>query len=154
VTGYVRGGFVVRPGASLTLQTLTVVVDLRTLDSGAPERDAHVRNDTLQSARFPFATFTVTSPEILPGPLVDGQTATFRLPGQLTLHGVTRMVTFAMQAQMRQGIITGAGTAQIDLRDYGMAPPQTTSAVPITISDVVELQIQFRALSVACLPVS
>jgi polyisoprenoid-binding protein YceI len=151
VTGFVSGDFILHPGSPLTVQSLKVVVDLRTLDSGAPERDDHVRNDTFETARFPLATFTVTTPEVLQGQFSAGQTAGFKLPGQLTLHGVTRTVTFDMHAQMQGQVMTGTGTTQIDLRDYQMKPPQTTSVVPITISDRILLQIQLRAIEVVCL---
>jgi polyisoprenoid-binding protein YceI len=153
VTGYVSGGFVLRPGTSLTLQSLKIVVDLRTLDSGAPERDGHVRTDTFQTATYPFATFAVLNPEVLQGQFAAGQSSAFNLPGQLTLHGITRLVTFAMHATMSaEQVITGSGTTQINLQDYQMKPPQTTSVVPITISNQVLLQVQFRAGEVVCLP--
>jgi polyisoprenoid-binding protein YceI len=155
VTGYVSGGFVLRPATALTLQSLKIVVDLRTLDSGAAERDDHVRTDTFQTATYPFATFAVLTPEVLQGQFTIGQTIAFDLPGHLNVHGITHLVMFAMHATMSaQQVISGSGTTQIDLRDYQMKPPQTTSVVPITISNHILLQIQFRAVEVACLPSS
>jgi polyisoprenoid-binding protein YceI len=150
-TSAVTGQFLLAVAAATTLQSLTITVDLRTLDSGSTDRDQHVRDDTFDTARFPFAVFTVAQAQIFSGNYSEGQNEKFSLSGQLTLHGITHPVTFALQGKRQAGTITGAGNAVIQLQDFGMKDPQLTSVVPISISNDITLMIQFTAAKEACL---
>ncbi|NLV56748.1 MAG: YceI family protein [Acidimicrobiales bacterium] len=55
-------------------------------------------NTGLQTSQFPEATFTLTEPLVLDGDLTEGDTATADATGDLTLHGVTRSITFPVEA--------------------------------------------------------
>jgi polyisoprenoid-binding protein YceI len=120
------------------------------LDSGAPQRDDHVRNDTLQVSKYPVATFVAGNAPILTGNYTDGQSVSFQLPGSLTLHGVTRTVTFDMQGTLTAGTISGFGTTVIHIADYQMQPPQITSVVTVTIQKDIGLRLDFVAHANQC----
>ena len=150
-TSAVSGQFLLSTAPAATLQSLRITVDLRTLDSGSTERDQHVRDDTFDTARFPLAVFTVAQSQIFSGNYREGQTVKFSLEGQLTLHGVTHPVTFAMQGKREAGAITGSGSVVVELQSFGMKDPQLTSVVPITIGKDIILAIQFTAAKEACL---
>ncbi len=72
------------------------------------------------------------------------------LRGALTLHGVTRPVTFAMNATLQGETLTGSGTAHVHTTDFGMKQPQITSVVHVTIADDIALSITFVAHSTTC----
>ncbi|MGO8946186.1 MAG: YceI family protein [Ktedonobacterales bacterium] len=150
-TSAITGEFLLDMTPAPTLQSLKLSVDLRTLDSGSADRDQHVRNDTFDSSRFPFAVFAVAQARILSGSYSEGESIRFSLPGQLTLHGVTRPATFAMQGKRQADAVTGSGTTVIQLQDFGMKDPQLTSIVPITIDKDITLMIQLTAVKEACL---
>jgi len=150
VTGDVSGEFLLTSDASPTIMSMKIMVDLRTLDSGAPERDGHVRNDTFETNKYPYAIFTVSDAQLLPGGYTEGQMVTFKLKGDLTLHGVTRPATFDMQGKLQGNTATGSGTTLVHLQDYQMQPPQTTSVVTITVSKDVTLTINFTAQRENC----
>ncbi len=150
VTGFVTGGFIVSPNPNPVIRSLLIRVDLRTLDSGSADRDDHVRNDSFQVSKYPFATFVADQSPVVEGSYVEGQNATFFLRGALTLHGVTRPVTFAMNATLQGETLTGSGTAHVHTTDFGMKQPQITSVVHVTIADDIALSITFVAHSTTC----
>lgn len=150
VTGFVTGGFIVSLNSNPTIRSLLIRVDLRTLDSGSAERDDHVRNDTFEVNKYPFATFVVDQSPVVAGTYVQGQSIGVLLSGTLTLHGVAHLVTFAMTASLQGETLTGSGTAHIHITDFGMKQPQITSVVPITIADDIALSIAFVAHSTTC----
>jgi polyisoprenoid-binding protein YceI len=150
VTGDVSGTFTLTQEPSPAIQSLTIVVNLTNLDSGAAERDSHVANDTLEITKYSQATFTANGIRIVAGNYVAGQPVAFELPGDLTLHGVTRPVTFAMQGILDGNSVTGTGKAIVQLPDFQMKPPQTTSVLTITVDEHVTLLIHFTAHRTGC----
>ena len=148
VTGDVSGQFLLTQDEHI--QSLEIVVDLRTLDSGSSDRDNHVRNDTFETDKYPYATFRVTDVAVLSGNYVEGQNVSFKLGVELTLHGITRPEVFAMLGKLVGNTITGTASALIRLQDFKMKPPQTTSVVTITVSNAVTLSINFTAKRQTC----
>ena len=89
-------------------------------------RDVRLRDGvvsrSLNVQSFPQATFTATSgsvPDTVSGSVVD-----LSVPGQLTIHGVTRSVTATAKAQLNGGRVEIAGSVPVDMTDYGVQPPQ------------------------------
>jgi polyisoprenoid-binding protein YceI len=148
------GEFVLAQTPSPTLRFLSITVDLRTLDSGSADRDEHIRTDTFETAKYPLALFTAEQVPVFSGSYSDGQDIQFRLPGELTLHGVTHAVTFAVEGKLSANTVTGSGAAIIHLSDFGMKDPEITSVVPITIGKDIMLTISFSAEQEACLHTS
>jgi polyisoprenoid-binding protein YceI len=145
ITGDVSGEFLLTSDTQPVVKSLKIVVDLRSLDSGSPERDDHVRNDTLEVDKYPYTIFSIDKAQILPGSYSEGQTATFKLKGEMTLHGITRPETFDMQATLVNNIITGTANTLIHLQDFKMRPPQTTSVVTVTVGNAITLMVNFSA---------
>lgn len=150
ITGDVSGIFTLPPDTQPGIQSLNIIIDLRSLDSGSPERDQHVQNDTLETSKYPYAIFSVTSPQVLPGSYIEGQTINFKLKGDLQMHGVTRSEVFDLQGKLVDKTITGSASTLIHLPDFKMKPPQTTSVVTITVSNAVTLTINFTAQQQNC----
>lgn len=106
----------------------TFEVDLRTLKSDSPQRDNYVQKNTLQTDQYPTATFVVTSVEGWQG-MNDGQPMTFKLTGNLTIHGVTKPITFDTTATMQGNTLTGTATTQFTFQDFGMQNPNVANIV-------------------------
>jgi polyisoprenoid-binding protein YceI len=136
------------------LQFLRITVDLRTLDSGSADRDEHIRTDTFETAKYPLALFNAEQIQVFSGNYSEGQDIHFRLPGELTLHGVTHAVTFAMEGKRIGKMVSGSGGAIVHLSDFGMKDPEITTAVPISIAKDIMLKIWFTADQEACLHTS
>lgn len=127
-TSKVTGSLVVEvSGGEVTVSRMTFTVDLASLTSQDKyanyqvyQRDFFVRSIYLQTQNFPNATFTADKVS-LTAPTA-GQVA-IDVPGKLTVHGVSNPVTAHVQAQQTglQAQVVGAIT--VDMRDFGIAPP-------------------------------
>jgi polyisoprenoid-binding protein YceI len=69
-------------------------VDVSKLSSDEIRRDNFIKGSTLQTSRFPTATVTPRQVTGLAMPLPTTGQTTFQLSGDLTVHGVTRPVTW------------------------------------------------------------
>ncbi len=117
----------------------TFEVDLRTMKSDQARRDNYIQMNTLETAKFPLATFTITGVDGWNGPLKDGQQATFKLLGTLTIHGVTKPMTFDTTATMQGDTINGTAVTSFKFADFDMKPP--TIANFVSASDTIKLEL-------------
>jgi polyisoprenoid-binding protein YceI len=120
-----------------------IQVDLRTLKSDQTMRDNYIRTTTLQSDQFPIAEFVVTGVDGWNGLLQNGQQATFKLLGAMTIHGVTKPVTFDTTATMNGGALTGTAKTSFTFEDFGMTPSNKANIV--TVNDLINLQMTIAA---------
>jgi polyisoprenoid-binding protein YceI len=120
-----------------------IQVDLRTLKSDQTMRDNYIRTTTLQSDQFPLAEFVVTGVDGWNGPLQEGQQATFKLLGTMTIHGVTKPVTFDTTATMQGGTLTGTAVTSFTFEDFGMTPSNKANIV--TVNDLINLHMTIAA---------
>jgi polyisoprenoid-binding protein YceI len=123
-----------------------IKVDLSTLAT-----DNDLRNRTLQSRILEtsdpsnqYATFVATALKGLPSSVTIGQPVSFSITGNLTLHGVTRAVTFVAQVTEQSATkLTGQAQATVRYADFGIAIPQVPSATDV--GDTVVLALTFTA---------
>jgi polyisoprenoid-binding protein YceI len=120
-----------------------IQVDLRTLKSDQTMRDNYIRQTTLQSDTYPLAEFVITGADGLNGPLQNGQPAAFKLLGTMTIHGVTKPVTFDTTATMSGGTLTGTATTAFTFEDFGMIPSNKANIV--TVVDKINLHMTIAA---------
>jgi polyisoprenoid-binding protein YceI len=146
-TSSVSGGVnVQQTGGGLQATGLRVAAQLADLHSvdqvegrDVALRDRFVGRTSLAVQEYPAAVFQAST-IALPSGVASGQTVTLSTPGQLTIHGVTRDVTARVDLRMAGGQVEAVGSTTIDMRDFGVNPPQ----VPFTTSDsgvVVEFQL-------------
>lgn len=96
------------------------------------QRDSFVRNIYLETNRFPNADFTAGS---LRMPAEMTTAIPLKINGNLNVHGFTRPVAAQMQVQLSGNQIEIAGSINIDMRDFAIAPPDIsfTTAEPQAI---------------------
>ena len=122
-THSVTGSFKVGTGSSPTVEGMNIQVDLRTLQTDSTMRDNYVRNNSLQTDSYPYATFVSVSTQGLPSSYSDGQTVHFQLTGNMTMHGKTNKEVFDVQGKVVGNTITGTATSTIYMTDFGIQPP-------------------------------
>jgi polyisoprenoid-binding protein YceI len=118
-------------------------VDMRTLVSDESRRDNYLRGNTLQTDTYPVATFVTTSVEGLDSALVDGQETSFYLVGNLTMHGVTKQVRWAVTATQSGETITGSAKTTFDMTDYNIAEPRVGPV--LSVDSEIKLEIDLVA---------
>jgi polyisoprenoid-binding protein YceI len=78
---------------------------------------------SLETQRFPSATFTLTQPTTLGPGLDTGATTTATATGRLTLHGVTRTVTFPLSGRRTGSALQATGSIPVTFTDWAIQPP-------------------------------
>jgi len=121
-------------GSITTLNGATISVDTTTIASDKPMRDSRLRNEGLQTSRFPTATFKLARPVEVPAAALAGTAADITLTGDLTLHGVTRSVQIPAKAQLVNGTIQVAGSIGFPLADYSIVAPNVGGFI-VSIAD-------------------
>jgi polyisoprenoid-binding protein YceI len=127
-------------GAILTDQS-KISVDLSKLSSDESRRDNFIKGNTLQTNRFPTAEFVPKQANGLPAPLPGSGSATFELDGDMTVHGVTKPVTWHVDAQFEPTSISGTATTTVNISDFGMTPPKAGPV--LAIEDALTLELSF-----------
>lgn len=122
-------------------------VDLRTLKSDETRRDNFLYNNTLETQQFPLATFVLTSVEGLDKPLADGQETTFTLIGNLTIHGVTKLVAWEATATRDGETLKGNAATTFNMPDFEITPPKVGPVV--SLAQTVALEVDLTAKQAA-----
>jgi polyisoprenoid-binding protein YceI len=129
-TSAVSGGFTVQQSSgafqATNLDFTTQLGGLQSVDSVAgynvSQRDRLVSR-SLDTTQFPSASFKATSVN-LPATAGDGQQVSLTVPGQLTIHGVTKDATATVQARLNGSQLQVAGSVPGTMTDFGVPPPQ------------------------------
>jgi polyisoprenoid-binding protein YceI len=124
----------VTSGSTTTLTAGQINVDTTSIASDKPQRDGRLRNEGLQTDTYPTATFKITKPVVVPAAAIAGTAADVTLTGDLTLHGVTKSVDIASQAQLVNGTIQVAGSISFPLSDYLIVAPNIGGII-VSIAD-------------------
>jgi polyisoprenoid-binding protein YceI len=128
-------------GASVGAVDLTV--NMKTVKSDQSQRDGQFTGRIMQTATFPTATFKLTQPLVLSNVPSDSTVVNAKATGDLTLHGVTKSVTFDLTAQRDGANIKVNGTIPVVFADYSISNP---SGGPATTEDhgVIEFLVVFE----------
>ncbi len=130
---------VVSSGSELVASKIHFTADLTALVSQdryanyqVYQRDSFVRNIYLETNRFPTADFTAGS---VPMPADMTTTIPLSVNGNLRVHGFTKPVMAHVQVQLSGNQVEIAGSINIDMRDFAIAPPDIsfTTAEPQAI---------------------
>jgi polyisoprenoid-binding protein YceI len=114
-------GSLVFEGTTVTAAEFTV--DVGSITSDESRRDSQFRGRIMTVDEFPTATFVLTEPIEVGSEPVDGANAIVTATGDLTLRGVTREVTFEIDASVQNGRIGVLGSIPVVFADYGIANP-------------------------------
>lgn len=143
------GSFSVNADGSFTPDS-KITFDLTTLASDQRQRDDFIKQSTLQTRQFPMATFVPTKATGLTLPLASGVELKFTLVGKMTVHGVTKDVTFDVVGTRSGGQLTATATATPALRfeDFGMTAPSVPFRV-VSVTDEIHLVVALVATAPA-----
>ena len=104
-------------------------VQMASMASDSDRRDGQFRNRIMSTDDFPTSSFVLTSPIEFGSIPADGTSITASATGDLTLRGVTRSVSFELQAQIEGGRIGVLGTIPVLFSDYEIPDPSNGFAV-------------------------
>ena len=134
-TSEVEGTLVV-DGTEISEVDLTV--DMTSVTSDSTQRDGQFNGRIMDTATHPTATFVLTEPIDLGTVPADGETVTASATGDLTLRGVTKSVTFDVEAQRAGSTISVQGAIPISFADFEIDNP---SGGPAQVGDTGTLEL-------------
>jgi polyisoprenoid-binding protein YceI len=147
-TSTLQGGFIARLSGTPAITALKVTIDLRTLTSDSGRRDNSIRGHWLESDTYPLATFVVKTPQPLPAGASQGQQASFKLTGDMTVRNVTHQETFTVQGKLTGSTVSGKATSLVYMKDFGFDAPSIMGL--LTVKDGATLSFNFTANQGGC----
>jgi len=118
---------------------VSITIDASSVTTDTPDLTKHLKTpDFFDVAKYPQATFVST--EIRPG---GEKGASHTVTGNLTLHGVTKSITFPATIVVAPDAITVESTFAINRKDFGI---NYAGAVDNLIRDEVVLTLHVRAV--------
>ena len=145
-TSHVAGQILVNQQNPSQSQIGEVKVDVSTLVTDNPLRNRTLQGrilETDQSANQ-YATFIAKSITGLPSSIAAGQQVSFKISGDLTVHQVTKPVTFTAKVTLvSDKQLTGQAQTTVKYSDYNITVPDVPSVTGL--GDTVTLTITFTA---------
>jgi polyisoprenoid-binding protein YceI len=128
--------------------SVTVVIDAKSIDTGWPHRDEHLRTDDFFDVeKFPTITFQSTR--------IERRGADLVATGPFTMHGVTKTIAIPFRlleepsrgAGSRTLTLYAAGAVRINRKDYGVFGGATHNSWfnalrSATVSDSVDINLE------------
>lgn len=127
--------------------SVDATVDTITVDTGVADRDKHLKSgDFFDITQYPTMTFKSTSVK----PVGSG----YEVTGDLTLHGVTKPVTLAMEALGNEQVgMDGksvhrgfTATTKLNRQDFGLKWNGTLKSGDAVIGDEVKIELDIEAV--------
>jgi polyisoprenoid-binding protein YceI len=109
--------------AGTTVSAATFTVDMASVASDQSRRDRQYRDRIMGVDQFPTSTFVLTSPISLGTSPAAGATVKTKATGDLTLRGVTKRVTFDVEARRTGGRMEVAGSIPVTFDEWGIPSP-------------------------------
>jgi polyisoprenoid-binding protein YceI len=133
-------------GSTATAAAFSVPMD--TVHSDKSERDGQFDGRIMDVSQYPTGTFTLTSPIVLAPLPATGVIKSYTADGKLTLHGVTRTVTFTLTAERstaKDGStqIEVAGDIPVLFSDYNIQNPSVGGFVTTQDHGLLEFLLVF-----------
>ena len=142
-TELVDGRIIISPEGKLIAKGSSFVVNVKSLKSDESKRDNYIKNNALESNKFPEAIFEINSMEGLKGPLPTNGLININLTGNMTIHGVTKEITWKLVANVENDNIEGIAKTEIDFNTFNIKKPSLPFI--LTIDDTLKLELDFIA---------
>jgi len=125
-----------------TISEVAIEADMTQLTTNDSRRDDRARG-ALNTSENPTATFVLAEPITLDDSALAGEPVSIDAAGELTINGVTRSVTFPLQAQLVEGTIVVVGSLDVTFADYDVEVPSAPIVVSAEDHGPIELQLFF-----------
>ena len=119
-----------------------IAIDLHSLTSDSDRRDNYVRRRMFPN--HPTATFTVTDLGELPNPLPAGEVITREVAGELSVGGVVKPLTFAVEARRDPNALFILGRTSFTWQELEIPPPNIPGR--IQVKDEVRVEVLLSAV--------
>ena len=142
-TDKMEGRIDVDPAAVGDSVTVHLEVDLASLDTGSKMRNKHMRENHLETSKFPKATFDgATLIEGGGAKLENGKPLKFVAEGTFTVHGVSRRLRCNAEVTWTGAALAFQATFAVALPDYQIKRPEILF---LKLAEVQQLRVSATA---------
>jgi polyisoprenoid-binding protein YceI len=120
-----------------------ITADISKFKSDSDRRDNKIRNDFLESAKYPLVTFTSTEIIGLPENPQPGESYTFQVVGDTTIRETTLPLTFDVNVTVTEAQVEGTATTTFLMSDFGFGPISLVGM--LNTEDEVKINFAFVA---------
>ncbi|MCD0467204.1 YceI family protein [Flavobacterium sp. ENC] len=132
-------GNIITEGSDFNNAKVSIVIDVKSIDTNQPQRDEHLQNgDFFDADAYPQITFQSTS-------LVNTEGSAYKMTGDLTLKGVTKPIELSVeyggsekdgQGNVKHGFeVTGI----VNRKEFGMTWNKITDSGGLGLSEDIKL---------------
>ena len=143
VTTDIGGNITIDPANPQDSQVGVITADISKFKSDSDRRDNKIRNDFLESAKFPLVTFTPTALIGFPENPQPGESYNFQIVGDTTIRETTLPLTFDVTATVTEAAITGTASSTFLMSQFGFGP--ISLAGMLNTEDEVKITFAFVA---------
>lgn len=126
-----------------TVSAASFTVQMATVHSDQSQRDAQFDGRIMDTASYPTGKLTLSAPINLGAEPSDGVIRSYQATASLTLHGHTKTVAFALQAERTATGIEVSGSIPIVFADYGIENPSFAGFVTTQDHGLLEFLVKF-----------
>jgi polyisoprenoid-binding protein YceI len=126
----------------VTVTAASFVVAVNTLKSNEAMRDQHIQTIGLQSATYPKATFTLSTPLELPADALSGNVFHTSVTGVFTIHGTPRRLTLPLEMRLTSSAIDAVGSLTFPWAEFGMTAPSVGGFVNVSSTATMEFDLR------------
>jgi polyisoprenoid-binding protein YceI len=141
-TSDVTGELVVNPDGTFNAGEAGITVNLASIRSDKDRRDNYIRQQVLETARYPSTVFVPTEARGLDVNALRAGETTFELVGDMTAHGVTKQVVWDVTASLVGDSLSGTASTEFTFEDFGMTVPSVM--VVLSVEDKIRLEYDFN----------
>jgi polyisoprenoid-binding protein YceI len=142
-TSQITGGATLTEShGSVSVSGASFVVAVNTLKSDQAQRDQHIQTIGLQSATYPKATFTLSSPIKLPAATLTGGVVHDAVTGVFDIHGVSRRLTVPLEMRVSSSALEAVGSLTFPWSEFGMTAPSVGGFVNVSNAATMEFDLR------------
>ncbi len=139
-TSDITGSLTIR-GSTVTAASFSVPMD--TIKSDESARDAQFNGRIMETSTYPIGTLSLATPVRLGALPADAVIRTYHATANLSLHGHTRRVTFALQAERTTAGIAVSGSIPVLFADWDIGNPSFAGFVTTQNHGLLEFLLKF-----------
>ncbi len=145
VTKAITGEVTINRAQPAASKISDIVIDVSQLKSDSDRRDNAIKRQWLESSHYPLATFSHATISDLPSSLQEGTPFPFKMSGDMTVHGTTKPVTWAVTATLQGTTLRGQATTLLKMSTFNVKAPDIAGI--LRAEDDVTLTLDFVAVA-------
>ena len=144
-TNDVSGNIVFGKDGSVKSESSRIIVDLSTLKSDEPRRDRYLSRNSLETSKYPEASFIIEEVQGMKWPIEKNiGLVELQLIGQMTVHGVSKSLIWTVEGNiLDEDTMQGTAKTEFQFSYFDITIPRL--AFILSVEDRIRLEFDFIA---------